>query len=255
MVNALHPDSNDAFCPACGSPRPHHFFQQPRVPVHATQLLSTPAEAAAYPMGEMRLAFCSQCAFITNTAYDAVRLDYSGNHEESQSFSPHFRAFARELARRWIEQYELRGKTALEIGCGKGDFLATMLEEGIHHAIGVDPGARPERMTGPAAARVEWVLENFTPALGEREPDAIVCRHTLEHIHSVRAFLPGRYPGQHRQPPKDRRPLRVARRAPNTAGDRVLGHLLRALFLLHAGLPGPSLPGGRLRYHRSFARL
>jgi SAM-dependent methyltransferase len=140
-------------------------------------------------MAEMRLAFCSQCAFITNMAYDAARLDYSGNHEESQSYSPRFRAFAQELARRWIEQYELRGKTALEIGCGKGDFLASMLEEGIHHAIGVDPGARPGRMTGPAAGRAEWVLENFTPVLGQREPDAIVCRHTLEHIHSVRAFL------------------------------------------------------------------
>jgi hypothetical protein len=152
-------------------------------------LLATPVEAAAYPKGELRLAVCERCAFITNVEFDASRLDYRGIHEESQAFSLRFRTFALGLARSWIERYGLRDKTVLEIGSGKGDFMAMMLDEGVARGIAVDPGGRPERLTGSSAARIEWVLENFSPSLGKRSPDAIVCRHTLEHIHPVRRFL------------------------------------------------------------------
>ncbi len=189
MTSSRSADREVRRCPACDTGQLRHFLQQCRIPVHATQLLTTAAEASAYPTGDVRLAFCSRCAFITNTAHDHTRLDYSGHHEESQAFSPRFRTFARDLARRWIERYDLRGKRVLEIGCGKGDFLAMMVEEGIREGLGVDPAAGPGRITGPAAAHIEWVRDYFTPGLGRWAPEAIVCRHTLEHIRPVRRFI------------------------------------------------------------------
>ena len=37
-------------------------------------------------------------------------------------------AFAQDLARRWVEDYDLQDRTVLEIGCGKGEFLIEMVK-------------------------------------------------------------------------------------------------------------------------------
>ena len=43
--------------------------------------------------------------------------------EESQAFSPEFQRFAAALASDLVEGHRLEGRTVLEVGCGKGDFL------------------------------------------------------------------------------------------------------------------------------------
>jgi SAM-dependent methyltransferase len=176
-------------CPACGSPGTHTFHEQRGIPVHATIVLESREEALQHPTGDMELAWCRSCGFISNTRFDDRLLDYAGRHEESQGFSPRFQKFAKELARRWIDRYDLAGKTVLEIGCGKGYFLELMVSEGVGRGIGVDPGCDPGRATSVSANRIDWIKDYFSPIYAEANPDAIVCRHTLEHIHDVTAFL------------------------------------------------------------------
>jgi SAM-dependent methyltransferase len=188
-MNALPRESSNSICPACGSSGLEHFYQQRGVSVHATHLLDTREEALSYATGDMELGLCRACGFITNVRFDESLLDYAGQHEESQAFSPHFQAFARGVARQWIDRYDLSGKTVLEIGCGKGHFLELMVNEGVGRGIGVDPGSRPERITGPAASQIEWIQQYYSTEHGAWKPDAIVCRHTLEHIHAVAPFL------------------------------------------------------------------
>jgi SAM-dependent methyltransferase len=137
----------------------------------------------------MELGWCPSCGFISNLRFDGSLVDYGGRHEESQAFSPHFRTFAREIARRWIDRYDLAGKTVLEIGCGKGHFLEVMVAEGVDRGIGVDPGCDPGRVSGLAAGRIEWIQDYYSPTHGAGRAAAIVCRHTLEHIHDVAFFL------------------------------------------------------------------
>ncbi len=125
-----------------------------------------------------------------NDRFEPAKAEYSGRYEETQDFSPRFREFQRDLATRWVDEHGLAGKTVLEIGCGKGTFLVEMCRAGAGRGIGIDPAVAPERLADdPAAARVEWIAEKFDEHWLGLEVDAVVCRHTLEHIAPVADFM------------------------------------------------------------------
>jgi SAM-dependent methyltransferase len=178
-----------AACPSCGSSELTVFHEQESVPVHSCRLVETREEALAFPRGHLRLAFCAGCGFITNTAYEVALQDYGVAYEETQGFSPHFRDFASRLALRWIERYDLRDKDVLEIGCGKGEFLALLCELGPNRGVGVDPAFVAERLESAAAGRMRFITDLYSERYADVPADAVVCRHTLEHVAPVAAFL------------------------------------------------------------------
>ena len=165
------------------------FHEQRGIPVHSCRLVGTRAEAVEFPTGSLRLALCGTCGFIANLDYEKELQSYFVAYEETQGFSPRFREFMRDLARRWIDRYDLRGKRVLEIGCGKGEFLATMCELGVGSGVGVDPAIVPERVSSPAADRLTFVRDLYDERYAHLTGDAIICRHTLEHIDDVAAFM------------------------------------------------------------------
>lgn len=176
-------------CPACGAGDLEVFHRAVDVPSNSCLLLEDPQEARDFPTGDLELAFCGACGFITNAAFDPTLTEYSGRYEETQGYSPTFVDFARSLAKRWVEDHDLHGKHVLEIGCGKGEFLTWMIEAGAGSGLGIDPGVHPERLEGDAAERVEWIADLYDERYAHLRADAIVCRHTLEHIHPVNEFL------------------------------------------------------------------
>ena len=175
-------------CPACGSSDISPFYVVSNVPVSSCMLLDDAAAARAFPCGDLRLAVC-ECGFITNAAFDANLLNYSQDYEETQGFSPRFRSYMTELASEWVARYKLAGKTAVEIGCGKGEFLAELLRRGVGHGVGIDPSVRLERVDPALNDRVTWISGMFPADYPVLDCDAVVCRHTLEHIAPVREFL------------------------------------------------------------------
>ena len=180
----------DATCPACAGSSLRIFHNQDRVPSNSCLLLTSETEASAFPTGSIELAFCEDCGFITNTQFDAELAEYSDRYDATQAFSERFVTFASALAREWVDRHDLVGKTVLEIGCGEtGDFLMMMAEAGIGRGIGIDPAVHPERIQGEASDRLEWITDFYSSEHGALDADAIVCRHTLEHIAPVRDFL------------------------------------------------------------------
>jgi SAM-dependent methyltransferase len=176
-------------CPACDSAALDGFFVRDGVPTNSCLLLEDQEEARRFPQGQLDLATCRACGFITNRAFDPALAEYSSRYEETQSFSPTFVAFGRSLAEKWVIDFDLQGRRVLEIGCGKGEFLTWMVEAGAGTGIGIDPGIHPERVEGEAVARIEWIADLYDDRYLHLEADAIVCRHTLEHISPVGAFL------------------------------------------------------------------
>lgn len=176
-------------CPACGASM-RVFHEQADVPVHSCLLLESSEQARVFPTGQLRLGFCEACGFISNLDFDASRLDYSAGYEETQAFSPRFQQFAADLAGRWVRRHHLEGKSVLEIGCGKGDFLLKMVAAGAASGTGIDPAVAPERYEDDdVTRRVTWIPELYSADYLHLQADAVVCRHTLEHIHPVRDFL------------------------------------------------------------------
>jgi SAM-dependent methyltransferase len=176
-------------CPSCGQLKLEPFHRQSAVPSNSCLLLPTREAAEEFTRGDIDLGFCGSCGFITNVAFDASLAEYSSRYEETQAFSQRFVEFAEALAGRWVETYDLQGRAVLEVGCGKGEFLVMMAEAGIGAGTGIDPGVHPERIQSEAADKLTWIADLYSEEYSDIEADAVVCRHTLEHITDVGAFV------------------------------------------------------------------
>ena len=176
-------------CPSCGSWSTRIFHEVPNVPASSCVLLDSADEAIAFPRGDIRLAFCADCGFIFNAAFDPALTEYSERYEETQGFSPTFGRFQQALAERLIHRHGLHGKTIVEIGCGKGEFLALICELGDCRGIGFDPTFDPARGIADAGGRAEFVRDLFSERQAGHGADCICCKMTLEHIHDVNDFM------------------------------------------------------------------
>lgn len=181
--------AGDEPCRACGAQRSRIFHEVERVPLHCCQLIESREAALEAPTGRLRLSFCEACGFIQNDAFDPALIDYSVGYEDSQTFSPRFREFSLGLVDRLIQTYDLRGRDVLEIGCGKGDFLALLCETGNIRGVGIDPSYPPGRQEIEATGRVEFLPRFYTSEDRHRHFDLLCCRHTLEHLPNVRDFV------------------------------------------------------------------
>ena len=177
-------------CQSCGSQDIESFYEARNIPAHSCLMLPSREAALAFPRGDLELVFCRQCGFIGNALFDIGLNHYSADYEETQAFSPRFLRFLDELCALQIHRHELApGKTALEIGCGKGEYLVALCERSGCSGIGFDPGYRPERTESPAANRIEFVRDLYGPKYSHVAADYVSCRHTLEHIAPVGDFM------------------------------------------------------------------
>ena len=173
-------------CPNCKEGNIEDFFNINRAPIFSLVTLKTKDEALNVPRKDIELAFCHNCGFIFNRLYDASIDYFSLGYEDQQGFSKTFREYLRRIACELIEKYNLRGKTIVEIGCGKGDFVNLINELAGGKGIGIDPAYEAGRQKN---ANLKFYNEFYTLYHGKIHSDLICCRHTLEHIHQTRKFL------------------------------------------------------------------
>jgi hypothetical protein len=177
-------------CNCCGGAGLRIFYRVRNVPVHSCLMLSSREEALAFPRGDIELGFCPGCGFIGNTRFDPALERYSAAYEETQAYSPRFLRFLDEVWDDQIARFELGpGMSALEIGCGKGEYLVGLCERSGCGGIGLDPGYRPERTRSAAADRITFIRDFYGPKYSHLRADYVSCRHTLEHIAPVRDFV------------------------------------------------------------------
>ncbi len=177
-------------CPACDGTDLELVATESSIPTNSCLLLDSRDAAEGYPKGDMAFTFCRGCGFLFNADFDPGLSEYSARYEETQGYSARFVDFARDLAQRWVDRYDLAGRTVLEIGCGSmGEFLQFMVDAGAGRAIGIDPALNVERIEHPEADRFEWIPDFYSESYTHLAADAVVCRHTLEHISPVREFM------------------------------------------------------------------
>ncbi len=178
-------------CTVCQSFELERFFRLPAVPVYCNVLWDTPQSALQCPKGDIELALCRRCAMITNLAFDPELVAYDPRYENSLHYSPLFQKYAENLTRRLIQDYALHGKTIIEIGCGKGDFLALLCRLGENRGIGFDPSYMTGRVDTTTGNGISIIRDHFSEKYADLACDLLCCRHTLEHIPDPVSFLGG----------------------------------------------------------------
>lgn len=176
-------------CPNCLTGEMKVFYEVPDVPVHSVLLMPTREVAVSFPKRDIALGFCRHCGFIGNTVFDPAMHNYSGQYEETQGFSPTFQTFHKRLAQSLIDDYNLRDKTVVEIGCGKGEFLTLLCEMGQNRGIGFDPAFVAERNPASAELDVQFVADFYSEKYTNVSADFFCCKMTLEHIPNTAEFV------------------------------------------------------------------
>jgi len=178
-------------CPVCGALDATPISNISGVPVFCNVLLGDAAEAANAPVGEITLAACPDCGHIFNSEFDERLIDYSPDYENSLHFSPTFQNYATDLASRLVDTYGVRGRQVVELGCGKGDFLAMLANAGDNEAIGFDPSydGAVDHHVGAGSVRV--VNDTYEAAGSDLHPALVVSRHVLEHLTDPSMLIAG----------------------------------------------------------------
>ena len=176
---------SDHRCRCCGAAGLTVRLDRRAVPVENSRLLTSAAEAAAVPRGDLLLEQCDRCGFVQNSAFDPALVTYDDDYLSDQSGSPYFRAFADRIVAELVERFDLAGATTLEIGCGGGEFLERVCAATRGPGFGLDPVAP----AGRSGAAVQFRREAFGSGSGDFGADLVVCRHTLEHLPEVEEFL------------------------------------------------------------------
>jgi SAM-dependent methyltransferase len=182
-------------CPLCESDDLFVFLERTAVPVHQNRPMDSRAAARAVQRGDLRIACCRRCGFVTNTAFREELLQYGEGYENDQTCSPRFDEHVDGLVTRLLEA-GVRSKFIVEVGCGRGYFLKRLCEQGDNRGVGFDPSYDgPDVLDG---GRVRFVRNFYGPQHSNVQPDFVICRHVIEHVPSplkllgaVRAALEG----------------------------------------------------------------
>jgi SAM-dependent methyltransferase len=175
-------------CPVCSDGELEPFLELPAVPVLSTEFHPTADSARTAPTGDLALALCRRCALVWNTAFDPSLVEYTSEYENSQHFSPAFRDYATALADHLGQRYVLQGRTVVEIGCGKAEFLALLCARAGCRGIGFDPTFDGE--VDESAADVS-IVKRYYDADTAADVDAslVLARHVVEHLPDPVGFL------------------------------------------------------------------
>ncbi len=177
-------------CPGCHATVIETIYSVSNIPVQSCVLLDTKQEALEYPTRDLELGYCSSCGLVFNTIFDEAIIDYTSKTEESQHFSGTFSRFAKQLAREIADKCGLEGKAVLEIGCGKGDFLAEFCSLKPCRGTGIDPGYYEDKnRVDQQKKNLDFIVDYFGPDYYHLNPDIILCRHTLEHVGKPAKFI------------------------------------------------------------------
>jgi hypothetical protein len=173
-------------CPNCGGEKIEGFFKIKNAPIFSLVTVKSKEEALQVPRKDIELGFCHSCGFIFNRLFDTSIDYFTGGYEDQQGFSKTFMEYLTGISKELIEKYNLHGKTTMEIGCGKGDFINLLTELNEGKGIGVDPAYEEGRQKNP---NLTFYKEFYSAKHGNLKASMISCRHTLEHIHGTFDFL------------------------------------------------------------------
>ncbi|NNE60242.1 MAG: methyltransferase domain-containing protein [Woeseia sp.] len=182
----------DESCPNCHAEFMAVIYEVRRVPVQSCQLISDAARAQRYPCGDLRLAHCANCGFISNLLFNKALQEYCPptheTHETHQTTS-NLNGYAEAIVDSWIREYQIRDKTIVEIGCAEDDMLPLLSSLGGNSGICVDVSCEPTQSTDSVKGTIDKIRQEFSTRYGNCAVDVICSGNALQYVYSTAKFL------------------------------------------------------------------
>lgn len=166
-------------CRVCGGP----LYSQPLLRFEnmpgAAQFMPDEAALATERGADLDIRQCSACGLVQ---LDAEPVHYFREVVRAAAFSPEMRGFRLEQFRDFVDRFGLKGRKVVEIGCGRGEYLDLMAEQGVD-AHGLEHGEESVRLgeDKPYPIRRGYV-EDADTRLEGGPFDAFFILNFLEHM-------------------------------------------------------------------------
>jgi 2-polyprenyl-3-methyl-5-hydroxy-6-metoxy-1,4-benzoquinol methylase len=143
---------------------------------------------------EFLLCHCTECKLIfTNPRPSKKHIhryyqskDYISHQNKASNFTNLLYKLVRNITLRqklsWINQYNHKNQSILDLGCGTGYFLKKAKDNGWN-VTGVEPNPTARKIASNKTIKVFSSLKKIRP---EKQFDTITLFHVLEHVHNLR---------------------------------------------------------------------
>jgi len=133
----------------------------------------------AQSLGPIRLRLNTLLNFLENDAFDSNLIKYDENYENSQANSPKFINHMQFVLSR-LKTIMSKNSTIVEVGCGKGDFVAMIEVDGYFKVKGYDASYEGNNKS---------IERRYLNSSDKINADLVVLRHVLEHVPNPYNFL------------------------------------------------------------------
>lgn len=175
-------------CPGCQGNKLTHPWVVPGQPAVLNYRCHSQASARKIPLVDLHLVECRECGLVFNAGFDESLVPYDGGYDNQQSHSPVFWNHLEECARHLATRYPAPtgSGVVLESGCGKGAYLKMLCNLTGWRGLGYDTTSEA---AGEGEHNTHFVNRNARTGDVPASIHALVCRHVIEHVGDVAAFL------------------------------------------------------------------
>ncbi|MCW5597317.1 MAG: methyltransferase domain-containing protein [Rhodocyclaceae bacterium] len=153
------------------------LYRADQLPVFQNRMFRTAEMAHACARGDMVLVQDPRTGLVFNDAFRPELMHYDADYQNEQAVSSVFRTHLDEIT--GIVERHFRGRSLIEVGCGKAYFLEHLQELG-YAITGIDPAYEGDN---PRVIKARFSRETGLRAEG------LILRHVLEHIQQPADFL------------------------------------------------------------------
>lgn len=175
-------------CRVCG----HGFFEGPLLRYEnmpkAAQFLPDAGSLDSDKGADLEVCQCSGCGLVQ---LSNEPVPYYREVIRAAAFSEEMKAFRVKQFGYFVQDYSLKGKKVIEIGCGKGEYLSLMRQAGAE-AYGLEHSEESVRQCINDGLRVsQGFIESGETRLEDAPYDAFFILNFLEHLPDLNSALTG----------------------------------------------------------------